>query len=152
MLTFRKLQALIEERTAEADRFPPPSEAQIGEAEATLGVKFPRSYRWFLLTYGAMSGAEDIYGVSHNLPDYLSLVQNVLAERTQFEPHIPHSLIPVSPDGSGNHYCIDTARMVKGEAPIIFWDHESDNTDLETTHATFADFLEEILQEESDSE
>jgi len=37
---------------------------------------------------------------------------------------MPHRLIPLMNDGSGNHECLDTSKIKDGDCPVVFWDHE----------------------------
>ncbi|WP_297030391.1 SMI1/KNR4 family protein [Thermogutta sp.] len=118
-------------------------------AEATLGVSFPESYRAFLRRYGwAVIGFNEFYGLGADVPHHLHLIRNTLVERTTMEPRIPHSLVPVLNDGAGNHYCLATERMVNGECPVVFWDHEQGpNQDPITEGESFAEWIINYLRE-----
>lgn len=127
-------------------------EAEIADAERSLGVRFPESYRVFLKTFGwGRFGHEEFYGLGTDIPEdlkHLDLVKVTLSERLQFEPHMPPHLIPVRADGAGNHFCLDTAKLSNNEAPVVFWDHDEDeDQDPDVVSSSFDRWLVEILQE-----
>lgn len=148
MQIIERIQSLMREHASPDSVFPPPTMEEIQQAEETLGVRFPKSYVWFLLEYGATIWPDYVYGLSSQASFRLNVVKRTLGERTEVEPQMYPYLIAISPDGWGNHYCIDTSREVEGENPIIFWNHESDNLNLETTHANFLDFFEALCLQE----
>jgi hypothetical protein len=110
---------------------------EMANAGRVLKVSFSGSYEQFLREYGwARFGHErlspysalaiGVYGLGSGIPPHLDLLKNTVAERTENEPSLPAHLVPVMGDGGGNHYCLDTSKMVNGEYPMIFWDHEND--------------------------
>lgn len=122
---------------------------EIARSEARLGVTFPRSYRTFLQEFGFACWPDDIYGVHADLLPALSVVAQTEQERHEVEPRMPKHLIPFHPDGYGNHYCLDSSRFVNDECPVVFWDHEKDEMQVPVqTHATFLDWLDEMIQRE----
>lgn len=102
------------------------SSSEIAEASCLLNVEFPTSYRIFLEKYGwARLIYDELYGVGRHVPRHLDLVAVTLAEREKFSPILPRHLIPILPDGSGSHYCLDTSKSSQGECPVVFWDHNA---------------------------
>lgn len=58
-------------------------------------------------------------------------------------PQFPH-LVPFSPDGRGNFYCIDT----KSISDIVFWtsNYEYSEEDYpEVTHSSFTNWVQEVV-------
>ncbi len=102
------------------------TDADIAEAERTLGVSFPRSYREFLSKYGwADIGTREIYGLGPDLPVYLRVVDMTLEERSpENGARIPRHLVAILNDGGGNLHCLDTSRTIDEECPVVFWDHD----------------------------
>lgn len=128
------------------------AEAEVADAERSLGVRFPESYRVFLKSFGwGRFGHEEFYGLGSDLPkdlNHLDLVKVTLSERLEFEPHMPPHLIPVMADGAGNHFCLDTSNLLGNESPIVFWDHdEGENQDPEVVASSFDRWLVDILDE-----
>jgi cell wall assembly regulator SMI1 len=101
------------------------TQVDITEAEAALGTKLPESYKAFLREFGwGGIGSWELFGLGRCVPEYLNLVRMTGMERTVAHPHIARALIPIMNDGFGNHYCLATASLIKGECPVVFWDHE----------------------------
>lgn len=61
----------------------------------------------------------------------------------------PKFLVAFADDGSGNEWCFDTRAAVKGEYPILFWDHEDPPqvSELETPEAvtSFDEWLKGMI-------
>jgi cell wall assembly regulator SMI1 len=104
------------------------SNSEISDAERSLGVQLPRSYKAFLSRFGWLeTGSDILYGLGADVPPGCTLVRNTFSERYEAHPHIPPNLIPVMNDGAGNNYCLDTANFQGDECPVVFWDHEHDD-------------------------
>jgi cell wall assembly regulator SMI1 len=134
--------------------FPGPARSGvIVETEAELGVTFPWSYRLFLEQFSGGGGPFDIFGVEPQTKPggrfwYFDSVEAItLSERRDVEPAMPLYLVPFTPDGMGNHWCLDTSQMKEGECPVVFWNHEDEEDQVTVqTHATFLDWLEETTE------
>ncbi len=130
------------------------SEAEIKDAERILGVMLSASYRRFLRDFG-WGGVEhlEIFGLGSDAPHYLNLINMTLRERIEMEPAIPNHLVPLMNDGAGNHYCLDTRQMKKGEGPVVFWDHElGKNQQASLISASFDLWLIDLLNGLDDSQ
>lgn len=68
-----------------------------------------------------------------------------------FEVVIPQYsyLVPFSPDGRGNFYCIDTIHQLgNGRFPVVFWVSNYEYTKEDTpeiTHNNFLDWIQEVV-------
>jgi hypothetical protein len=101
--------------------------AQIRDAASKLRVSWPRSFEKFLLQIGWFeSGLLTVYGLGSGTPRHLNLVRMARDEREAWNQIVPmpSGLVPISPDGRGGHYCLDTARLRGDECPVVYWDHE----------------------------
>ncbi len=126
---------------------------EIHAVERELGVRLPESYCWFLREFGFTFWPEFIYGIAHGKSPGMRVTWQAAVERARVTPPLPRHLVPFSPDGWGNHYCLDTARWNGPECPVVFWDHEqSENQAPETTHGSFLEWLEDALEESGDEE
>ena len=112
-------------------------------ASQTLDVHLPDDYKAFLVKYGwARLLRDEFYGVGENVPKHLDLITNTTSERTAFRPYLPVYLVPVLPDGAGNHYCLDVSRSSAGICPVVFWDHEEGETQRpEDIAVSFSDWM-----------
>ncbi len=132
------------------------SNTDIEAAERTLQVRFSDSFHFFLKRFG-WAGLEhlEIYGLGHDVPPHLNLVDAAIRERTGMQPLLPHFLVPVMNDGAGNHFCLDTGEIVRGECPVVFWCHEEGTSQLpQKVAGSFAEWLinqvKELIQGSSD--
>jgi cell wall assembly regulator SMI1 len=120
---------------------------EMANVEDALGVTLPQTYKDFLRRYGwARFSHHELYGVGLDVPKHLQLARNTLSERHEMGPPLPPSLIPVMNDGAGNHYCLETSQLVKGECPVVFWDHElGRDQEPVAVSSTFEDWLLNLL-------
>ena len=101
----------------------PVEDAAIDDAEEELSVKFPSEYRSFLKSFGALRWPEYVCGLGNRLYPAQRVVAITKEERYEMEPNLPGHLIPVSPDGWGNHYCLDVSQASDDRCPVVLWDH-----------------------------
>jgi cell wall assembly regulator SMI1 len=125
---------------------------EMAEAEETLGVRFPASYKAFLSTYGWARIHHDVlFGVGRRVDPADELVKTTLSERYELGPHIPHHLVPIMNDGAGNNYCLDTSHFHGDECPIVFWDHEHEDGPDQTPQQVSASFDQWLIDRIADS-
>jgi cell wall assembly regulator SMI1 len=150
---FENLAQLMREKAPEYGFGKGVGVEEVARCEEQLGVGLPKSYKQFLQSFGFARWPEDVYGVYVGSTPGLQVVWNTETERHEVEPEMPYYLIPFSPDGWGNHYCMDTSRLVDGECPVVFWNHELDEDQQPPqTHTTFLDWLEERVTRELENE
>jgi antitoxin YobK len=96
---------------------------QIRDAEAKLGLALPASYRRFLESLGwAETDDFVVYGLGDDLPPLLDLVVSADLERSDDpDSAMPPHLLPICPDGMGNHECLDTSKEHAGDCPVVYW-------------------------------
>ena len=119
----------------------------VKEAEKVLSVRFPYSYKAFLLEFGWGSfWSREVYGLGSDVPAYLDVVKITLSERTEMRPRIPVHLVPICNDGGGNHYCLNTREMSGDECSVVFWDHTlNERQQPEKYSEDFVDWLNSWL-------
>lgn len=118
------------------------------KAEAALGVKFPPTYRRFLLEFGCGDiGGEEIYGIidenfeSSSVPNGIWLT---LDERKT--GNLPPNYIIVYAGGDGSYCAIDTAQVREGnESPVVRL--AVDKTLVEEVASNFGSFLNGIVSD-----
>jgi hypothetical protein len=127
----------------------PASAEDLQAAEAALACRFPDSYRWFQLEFGELEhGPLDVYGVRRGASAAISIVAINLEERREGYPPLPLHLIAFSDSGGGDLCCFDTSLLENGECPVVWWDHEDDETQTpEPAAASFLDWLETEVRE-----
>jgi hypothetical protein len=91
-------------------------------AESKLNLKFPNSYKEFLMQYGALCfGAEEIYGIvkedfeKSEVPD--SIWYTLLERRVA---KMPDSLLVIYDTGSEELFCLDFNNLsIEGEPTVV---------------------------------
>ena len=137
-------------RSQGADIVPrPATHEELAAAEEALGCRFPASYRSFQLEFGnAAHSPVDIYSVRTPEPTELNIVGINLEERHHAFPPLPVHLIAFADSGGGDLLCFDTSVLHDGEARVVWWDHEGEETQYpEPAASSFLDWLERELHE-----
>ncbi len=107
-----------------------PTEQQVRETEAALGVTFPPSYREYQLHYSNVTfGTFDLYWL-HQEGSYLDLLEGVREAREDME--LPEHLLPFLQD-DGDYYCFDLSSPGP-EYKVVLWSHDG------TTDESWRDF------------
>jgi hypothetical protein len=112
-------------------------EQRIVDEEKKLGVKFPESYRKFLLNYGCASfSASSFEGIGI----YSSVTR--CTERMRKHINIPNELIYILSDDE-EIYLLDTSQMINYECPVVKYDLEAQGEKLrrEPVSPSFGDFF-----------
>ncbi|MES2520442.1 MAG: SMI1/KNR4 family protein [Bacteroidota bacterium] len=121
---------------------------RIEEFEQHCNLTISPDFKQFMKKVNGFSlmGTE-VYGFDK---DKVNAIENIYY-REHFEvrsPQYPY-LVPFSPDGRGNFYCLDTLNQLEnGDFPIIFWvsNYEYTKEDVpEITHNNFLDWVQEIV-------
>lgn len=110
----------------------PATHEELAAAEEALGCRLPASYRSFQLEFGnAAHSPVDIYGVRTQEPSERNIVGINLGERHDTYPRLPAHLIAFSDNGGGDLICFDTSVLNDGENPVVWWDHEGEESQHE---------------------
>lgn len=125
------------------------SEEEILAAERQLEVEFPESFHSFLREFGwGGVGHHELIGLGKGVPLDLDLIKVTQDERSRYRPHIPPYLVPLLNDGYGNHFCLDTRHITGNDCPVVFWNHELDESqEPELEAGTYEEWLLELLRE-----
>lgn len=135
----------MEELCAKGQFVGPASESAIREAEKSLGVVFPSSYRRFLMKFGAALGegfeSAGLFEQTGDAepPQWTHVVNQTLRLRRASHHQLPLGLIAVSGDGEDHVYYIDTSRRrADGESPVVAIGPSADNVVIAES---FSDFV-----------
>jgi antitoxin YobK len=120
MEKYRRARELIA-KAGGGDFAGPKPESLVARAEAALGLRFPPSYRQFLLDLGAGDiGGFEVYGLIHDdfedarVPDAIALTLD--ARRSGLD----RRYVLIGTLGDGSHDCLDTGHPdASGEAPVV---------------------------------
>ncbi|PLK45792.1 SMI1/KNR4 family protein [Emticicia sp. TH156] len=121
---------------------------RIEDFEQQRNLTLPLDFKQFVKRINGFSlmGTE-VYGFDK---DKVNAIENIYY-REHFEVRMPQYsyLVPFSPDGRGNFYCLDTVNQLEnGDFPIVFWvsNYEYTKEDSpEVTHNNFLDWVQEIV-------
>lgn len=113
----------------------------IGRAEDLLGVKFPESYRQFLVRWGWLSfGPNEYFGLGTQYGNVVTKTEWIRASRG-----LPVHLVVVCDHDGDEYVCLDASAMREKECPVVIWDSPT-RVVSRTRAATFADFLESDIR------
>jgi hypothetical protein len=121
------IEGLIFAADPDADPRPCPSAKQIAQAEKTLGMILPPSFKEFMDRCGFYRLPQwDTCWIGNGRDDgYQDLIVANLRERKHPDTPLPARLIVFAFDDVGDPYCFDTADPDEhGEYPVLLFDHE----------------------------
>lgn len=126
----------------------PINDNRIEDFENYIEYKLPTDYKCFIKKHNGFSlnGAE-VYGIGKEYGE------SSLSKIYDFEQYLvgnpmPKNFLPFSPDGYGNHYCIDLSRVENEICPIVFWQHDfnyENISEVETCNVSFAEWIKEVM-------
>lgn len=116
--------------------------------EKSIKLILPEDFKYIYQKHNriVLNGTE-IYGLDANLKGCsLDIV-------CQFEHFVvanpmPLDFIPFSPDGRGNHYCLNLLKMNDGVCPVVFWQHDfyyEGIDEVEECNPSFTDWINDVL-------
>lgn len=118
--------------------------------EKNIGYELPRDFKYIIKKHNGISlDGTQFYGFSNKLRNN-SLEKKYIFEHNNVENKMPLEFLPFSPDGRGNHYCIDLSKLKNGLCPIIFWQWDfkySNKEEIEITHNSFYEWIKEVMIE-----
>lgn len=121
----------------------------ISKFEKKINYDLPIDFKEFLVfSNGANILFETIMGVDTRELQF-DLYSTYLLERDESGNPIPGYLLPISPNGRGDHYCLDLTSLSdnKETCKVVFWQHDYNdiNTIPVVAAISFYDFLFEII-------
>lgn len=145
LLDYQTAKALIEDNGGDFEG--PKPEALVASAEQALALKFPPSYRQFLLELGCgdINGVE-VYGVINDKFEGSSVPNGIwltLHERQNLG--LPSSYVLIGDSGDGRYYALDTrTKDATGESPVVRL--SVDGKQSEPVAPSFGTYLREAVQ------
>ncbi|PEC48811.1 cell wall assembly protein [Bacillus sp. AFS077874] len=150
---YEKAIEIIEQNQEESDFVGKRSESLIEKAETTLGLKFSKIYRHFLINYGAGDfGSEEVYGVidddfiNSSVPD---AIWYTIKQRKN--TGLPENYLIIYATGMGELFCLDFNKLNRENEPAVVsinLGKEFSDQSIELIADDFGDFLLEIIQDE----
>lgn len=116
--------------------------------EKEIGFEFPLDFKYIMKKHNgiALPGVE-IYGLDRELRG--SSLDEVYQYEHKKEVYnaMPKEFLPFSPDGRGNHYCLNLSKLINGVCPIVFWQHDFIYRGLEEVEQCNDDLIAWIKEE-----
>lgn len=142
------IETLVREHDAEIHW--PPTEKEIKIAQRILQLRFPASYLAYLRKAGWMrDGADTIYGLGPDCTEATNVVDRATFESVEADPPMFSRLVPLMPDGFGNHDCLNTELAKDGDAPVVLWQHDDPKGELQKPKVvakTFTKWLQSLAE------
>ncbi|CAN7537447.1 SMI1/KNR4 family protein [Rossellomorea sp. LjRoot5] len=134
-----ELSNLVNEHKESDDFTGGVDEIQIHSIENELGVELPKSFKWFLTTYGSggLFGV-DILGVAKS-----NRTPVVVSTKRYRELGMEKELVVIE-DAGEYVYCLNTSEMENNECPVIVWNRTGGLDDFSTAK-NFYEFLSQRL-------
>jgi cell wall assembly regulator SMI1 len=118
--------------------------------ENELNFELPVDFKYILKRHNGISlSGNDICGIGESYGGQ-SLDKLYEFEHDNGPNKMPLFFLPFSPDGFGNHYCLNLSKNSKGICPIVFWQHDfiyEDLNDVEECNANLTEWIKEVLIE-----
>lgn len=119
--------------------------------EKDIAFEFSLDFKYIIKRHNriVLAGTE-IYGLDKKLRG------TSLDEVYQYEHKeevynaMPNEFLPFSPDGRGNHYCLNLSKLINGICPVVFWQHDfiyKNIEEVEECNDTFVSWIKEVMIE-----
>jgi cell wall assembly regulator SMI1 len=127
---------------------PPILDNRLEAFERQIGLLLPFDFKYLLKKHNGigLSGTE-VYGIDKELRGS-SLDEVYHFEHDLVDNEMPVHYLPFSPDGFGNHYCLDLSKIVNGVSPVIFWQHDyfyKNLAEVEVCNNSFTEWMDEVM-------
>lgn len=102
-------------------RYAPVTDAAIALFEEKFSIRIPQQYVQFLkVSNGLGVFGEELLGIQNVRQDLMNVYD---FEHFGTNIPLPLNLIPILPDGGGNHYCIDANYPTSNPTPVYFYQY-----------------------------
>lgn len=116
--------------------------------EQEIGFALPEDFKYIIRRHNGISllGTE-VLGIDRSFRE-ASLKEVYKFEHFNAAHKMPPEFLPFSPDGRGNHYCLNLAKTEGGICPIVFWQWDYDYIgvdEVEECNVSFLEWIEEVM-------
>lgn len=123
-------------------------DSRLEKLEEMINNILPEDFKYILKKHNGIDLAgTEIYGLSPELKGN-SIDEIYKFEHSEVENPMPEYFLPFSPDGQGNHYCLDLSKLENNICPIVFWqwDVEYESIEeVEVCNSSFTDWIDEVM-------
>jgi hypothetical protein len=125
-------------------------DSRIEDFEKKIEYKLPKDFKYFIKKNNGFSlSVTEVYGIGKEFSNS-SLDEIYDFEHNEVGNPMPKYFLPFSPDGFGNHYCIDLSRNENEICPIVFCQHDCNYeniSEVETCNKNFVEWINEVMIE-----
>jgi len=117
--------------------------------EENIGFKLPLDFKYIIKKHNGISlSGTEIYGLDDALRGS-SLDEVYQYERSMeiYNP-MPREFLPFSPDGRGNHYCLNLSKLLGDICPVVFWQHDliyNNVEEVEECNGSLMSWIQEVM-------
>lgn len=132
----QEIQNILKENPDLADVGMGQTEDAIDNAERDLDLKFPHSFREYLLEWGSLSfGPNEYQGLG-------SSINSVIATTKRVQEHrgLPSQFVVVCDHDGDEYVCLDTSTWRDNECPVVIWDSKTQSVSRPRSNS-FEEFL-----------
>lgn len=122
------------------------------DLEEMIGSTLPNDFKeFYLFSNGANFFCQVIYRISETI-DSKDIYTNYLWEKDIAGNPITEYLLPITPNGRGDHYCLDLSSLSNSREScnIVFWQHDYEYDDLHKPDIEAKSFYEYLQKMMSD--
>jgi len=119
--------------------------------EKDIGFELALDFKYIVTAHNGISlSGTEIYGLDKELRG--SSLDEVYKYEHNAEIYnaMPKHFLPFSPDGRGNHYCLNLSKLKNGLCPVVFWQHDfiyKSIEEVEECNDEFISWVKEIMIE-----
>ena len=126
----------------------PIADNRIEDFENRIEYNFPEDFKYLIKKHNGFTlNGTEVYGIEKEFKGS-SLDKIYDFEHYEVDNPMPKYFLPFSPDGSGNHYCLDLSRIENEICPIVFWQHDciyENLTEIEICNLSFIEWVKEVM-------
>ena len=116
--------------------------------EHEIGFELPRDYKYIIKLHNGISLlGTAIIGIDESYKE-ASLEAVYKFEHSTAAHKMPKEFLPFSPDGRGNHYCLNLAKINNNTCPVVFWQWDYNYgsiNEVEETNESLLSWMKEVM-------
>jgi len=124
------------------------TDSRIEELEKQVGFELPLDFKYIMSKHNYLSlGGTEVLSIGKEFENQ-SIQSLYLFEHEEVGNPMLKEFLPFSPDGAGNHYCLDLSKLENGICPIVFWQHDyhyDNKAEVEICNPNFYEWIKEVM-------
>lgn len=141
-------QKLMEFPDRVLDRGTPITDNRVEAFEHAIGFTLTDEFKFLVKRHNPASvSGTGIFGFGQEFGGSAFEKMYTMVTAT-YQDFIPKTVVPFSPDGAGNYYCLDLSRRQGETCPVVFYQLNflyENLEDIETCHPSFAAWVSDVM-------